>query len=102
MRILVILSVAICLGCAHQQTASTPPTKTPYVQPNPKPRAAKPEQANERAKPQPGPAVETQCRAQPPGGCNSMRTRAECMEHLRCSWVRRGAGYCRRLPCQDG
>lgn len=99
-RVLAILSLTVILGCAHQQTASAPPKKAPpgigekkKAEVTPPPITPPP--------PPPGPK-ETTCRPQPPGGCNKLQTRSECVEHPRCGWTQRGAGYCHRIYCRDG
>lgn len=87
MRILAILAVAMCFGCAHQETAATR-TKTIV-----KKEIVYRDRAVER--------MTYACHAEPPKGCNSLSGKSECDANKRCQWVNASSPYCRRLPCND-
>jgi hypothetical protein len=79
MRTVTVLAALAVAGCAHEDVAETKTvTKIVY-----------------RDK------IVYQCRPEPGGGCNSLKSEAECRAHLRCDWTRHGAGYCHRIYCRD-
>ena len=78
MRTVAIIVALVLSGCVHQEAAQPKTiTKTTIVE-----------------------KIVYRCRPEPPAGCNSLRSEAECRQNLRCDWTRRRAGYCHRIFCR--